>query len=155
MTRPCTRTQPPFTRDSHPTAAPPFAVTVIHASAGYTHVVIEGDIDAISLPALDYELAAHPSGDTHAMVVDLSRVPFCSAGGLLTLTELLDRTTEAAVALELVVDTRAVRRALECLPVVGLFPIQHDRASALTATNTKVRTHARWPRRQLRPTSSR
>ncbi|WP_216207212.1 STAS domain-containing protein [Amycolatopsis aidingensis] len=119
MVRSRTQAQPVPFHYSHPPAAPAFAVTVINASTRYTHIVVEGDIDAVSLPALDRELAAHPGDDTHAMVVDLSQVPFCSVGGVLALTGLLNRTTEAAVTLELVVDTDTARRALECLPVTG------------------------------------
>jgi anti-anti-sigma regulatory factor len=57
--------------------------------------------------------------------VDLSQVSFCSARGVGLLLKLLRRTQGAGVRLELIVDTRAVRRVLECLEVLSVC-VRHD-----------------------------
>jgi anti-anti-sigma factor len=99
---------------------------------------VAGEIDALSLDFLDGDIAGQPSGDTNALVIDLSGVSFCSVGGVRVLAALLERTNAVAVPLELVVATHAVRRALELLTVPGLFSIHADRGSALTAAARKV-----------------
>ncbi|WP_158889042.1 STAS domain-containing protein [Amycolatopsis anabasis] len=116
-----------------PVAAHRFAVTVTRNHAGCTQIAVVGEIDANSLALLDHELADQPSRDTDALVLDLSRVPFCSIGGVGALLALQQRTNTAAVPLELIVDTRAVRRALEILTAPGLFSLHATRASALAA----------------------
>jgi anti-anti-sigma regulatory factor len=68
--------------------------------------------------------------------VDLSQVSFCSARGVGLLLKLLRRTQGAGVRLELVVDTRAARRVLECLEVAELFSTRTDRDSATGGVRT-------------------
>jgi anti-sigma B factor antagonist len=149
VNHPRTQAQSHASFDSLKAAAKPFTVTMTRNGAGCTQAVVVGEIDVISLDVLESELASQPSRGTNALVVDLSRVPFCSAGGVRLLLELLDRTTAAAVPLELVVDT-PTRRDLACLEVLELLSIHVDRASALAAVDAGTGARFRQQQRRFR-----
>lgn len=94
-------------------------------------LVVVGDIDATTILDVERQLAGQPAADVNAVVVDLSRVSFCSATGISVLLALLKRTNAGAVPLTLVVDTPPVRRTLEVLDQAKHFSICADRAAAL------------------------
>ncbi|GAB3491161.1 STAS domain-containing protein [Amycolatopsis cihanbeyliensis] len=113
--------------------AEPFSVTVSRTGEGCVLAMVLGEIDAITAPRLEHELARWPEGDTTAVVVDLSRVSFCSVGGLRLLGDLLERTNRVGIPLELVVDTHPVRRALACAGLEQKFSAHETRAAALAS----------------------
>ncbi|WP_216214921.1 STAS domain-containing protein [Amycolatopsis aidingensis] len=113
--------------------AEPFSVTVARTGEGCVLAIVLGEIDAITIPRLDEELASYPDGETTAVVVDLSRVSFCSVAGLRLLGDLLERTNRVGVPLELVVETHPVRRALTCAGLDRKFSAHETRAAALAA----------------------
>jgi anti-sigma B factor antagonist len=93
--------------------------------------IITGEIDAITIPAVERELGSQPTDDTNALIIDLSRVDFCSCGGMQILFDLLTRANSRAVPLSLVVETHAVRRCLEVLDPTHRFNVRFDRDTAL------------------------
>ncbi|MEU3270030.1 STAS domain-containing protein [Saccharomonospora sp. NPDC006951] len=110
-----------------------FSITVAHTSTGCALVTVVGEIDAGSMIELGPELERLPDGVSTAVVVDLSRVPYCSCSGVGMFVELLSRTRHDGVPLALVIGTHAVRRAFEVLDVSRLFAIRDDHTSALSA----------------------
>ena len=112
------------------------SVTTIRGPGGITRVLAAGEIDWASIGSLDRALEHEPASDTTALVVDLSRVSFCSSCGLHLLTSLRLRAKEAGVPLELVVDTHIVRRVLQASGLWPLFSIHPDHGSALAKLTT-------------------
>lgn len=109
------------------------SVSFADDGAGCTSIVAVGEIDANTLPRLTPALHRQPNSGTNAVIVDLSRIDFCSCAGVAELLSLLERTNEVAVPLELIVGTQSVVRAIECLGLSEIFSMHVDRRSALDA----------------------
>ncbi|WP_158886759.1 STAS domain-containing protein [Amycolatopsis anabasis] len=115
--------------------AEPFSVTVARNRNGCVLAMVQGAIDATTIDQLDRAFAAQPGMDTRAFVLDLTRVSFLSISGLRVMVDLLARTNEVGVPLELVVDTHAVRRALDCVGLSDVFSTHIERTAALAAVD--------------------
>lgn len=107
------------------------SVTVVREPAAITRVLAAGEIDWASAGKLERAIEHEPAAGTTALVVDLSRVPFCSSSGLHLLVRLQWRADAAEVPLELVVATPAVRRVLEAAGLWTLFSTHDNLAAAL------------------------
>lgn len=106
------------------------AVTVIRGPAPVTRVLAVGEIDWASAGHLDRAVEHEPAPGTAALVVDLSRVAFCSSCGLHLLVGLQRRTDAAGVPLELVA-TGPVRRVMEAAGLWALFSTHESQDSAM------------------------
>ncbi|PRX45399.1 anti-anti-sigma factor [Prauserella shujinwangii] len=113
--------------------AEPFRVTFAVESRGCTVATVVGEIDACTLADLRAAFRERPGDESGALVVDLSRVSFCSAAGLRLLLELLDQAILAGAPFALVFGSGAVRRPLEVLGFADRFPSYPDRATAVAA----------------------
>lgn len=107
------------------------SVTVVRTPAGIVRVLVAGEIDWAGAQELNQAIEHEPSAGTTALVVDLSRVPFCSSPGLHLLVGLRRRAGAAGVPLELVVGTVTVRRVMEAAGLWRLFSTHDQLAAAL------------------------
>ncbi|GAA5171392.1 MULTISPECIES: STAS domain-containing protein [Amycolatopsis] len=114
-------------------------MTAIRGPGGITRVLAAGEIDWASVGSLDRALEHEPASDTTALVVDLSRVSFCSSCGLHLLTSLRQRALDAGTPLELVVGSAPVRRVLQGAGLWPLFSIHADHAAALAKLTAEGR----------------
>jgi anti-sigma B factor antagonist len=105
-------------------------VTVIRGPAAVTRVLAVGEIDSASAGHLDRAVEHEPAAGTAALVVDLSRVSFCSSCGLHLLVTLPRRADAAGVPLELVA-TGPVRRVLAAAGLRDVFSVQDSQEAAL------------------------
>jgi anti-anti-sigma factor len=119
-------------------AAPRFRVDVpsamtlrVTATAEATTVAIRGEIDLPVLGRLRTRLGEEIDLAPRALVLDLSEVTFCGAGGI---TELLVAASEAHVSgvpFAIVAAGRAVLRPVRVLGLERLLPIQRSVEAAL------------------------
>jgi len=112
------------------TASALLTVTVTRATC--VRMIVVGEIDHSTIPVLDRALDGQPIGTWKTLVVDLSRVSFCSIGGAQWLADLIQRAGGLGVPASMVV-TRPVSRVLSFLPQADLIATHTDLASALHA----------------------
>lgn len=126
----------PFLPEPEPERWPPLldatgaAVTVTRDRAALTQVVVVGELDLATVDELDLATAALPA-DSVTVLLDLTRVEFCSATAAGFLLDLRERLGHAGVPLALVVDRGPVQRALDVTGVAPRLPIHHSRAAAV------------------------
>ncbi|MBE8522112.1 STAS domain-containing protein [Amycolatopsis sp. H6(2020)] len=110
----------------------PSAMTVtVTATAEATTVAIRGEIDLPVLGRLRTRLGEEIDLAPRALVLDLSEVSFCGAGGI---TELLVAASEAHVSgvpFAIAAAGRAVLRPVRVLGLERLLPIQASVEAAL------------------------
>ncbi|HVW44550.1 MAG TPA: STAS domain-containing protein [Amycolatopsis sp.] len=109
------------------------SVTVTHHHAGITQVFIVGEIDLATVREWRDTLGGQPEQDVTALIVDLSRVSFCSVRGMRLLCGLQDRAGQAGVPVEVVDGGHAVRRCMCACGVRDLFSVHRDHTTALAA----------------------
>lgn len=109
------------------------SVTVTHHHAGITQVFIVGEMDLATMRTWRDTLDDQPTPGVTALVVDLSRVSFCSVRGMQLLCGLQDRATLAGVPVEVVEGGHAVRRCMQVCGVRALFSVHRDHDAALAA----------------------
>ncbi|WP_410596133.1 STAS domain-containing protein [Amycolatopsis sp. lyj-23] len=104
-----------------------FTVTT---TADAATVAVVGDLDLSSTPRLkerlDEELALRPA----ALIIDLSRVGFCSSGGLSVLVNAVTSAHALGIACAVIASQRAVVRPIKLLFLDRILPIHADRADA-------------------------
>jgi anti-sigma B factor antagonist len=85
-------------------------------------VVLNGEIDVATAPAIRrFLMAAISGGDVH-MAVDMSGVTFIGAAGIGVLVAAANRAREAGGGLSLLAPSRQVRRLLDVLHLDGILP---------------------------------
>jgi anti-sigma B factor antagonist len=85
-------------------------------------VVLSGEIDVATAPAIRrFLMAAISGGDVH-LAVDMSGVTFIGAAGIGVLVAAANRAREAGGGLSLLVPSRQVRRLLDVLHLDGILP---------------------------------
>jgi anti-sigma B factor antagonist len=85
-------------------------------------VVLDGEIDIATAPAIRrYLMAAISGGDVH-LAVDMSGVTFIGAAGVGVLVAAANRAREAGGGLSLLAPSRQVRQLLEVLHLDGILP---------------------------------
>jgi anti-sigma B factor antagonist len=106
------------------------AVTVTRDRASLTQVVVVGELDLATVADLDVATAALPR-ESVTVLLDLSRVEFCSATAAHFLLGFRERLGHAGVPLALVIGRGPVQRALEVTGIAPRLPIHHSRAAAV------------------------
>jgi anti-sigma B factor antagonist len=85
-------------------------------------VVLDGEIDISTSPAIRrFLMAAISDGDVH-LAVDMSGVAFIDAGGIGVLVAAANRAREAGGSLSLLAPSRQVRRLLDVFHLDGILP---------------------------------
>ncbi len=92
------------------------------SNASSAAVVLDGEIDIATAPAIRrFLLAAISGGDVH-LAVDMSGVTFIDAGGIGVLVAAANRAREAGGGLSLLAPSRQVRRLLDVLHLDAILP---------------------------------
>ena len=84
-------------------------------------VVLDGEIDIATCPAIRRFLMAISGGDGH-LAVDMSGGAFIDAGGIGVLVAAANRAQEAGGSLSLLAPSRQVRRLLDVLHLDAILP---------------------------------
>jgi len=85
-------------------------------------VVLDGEIDIATSPAIRrFLLAAISGGDVH-LAVDMSSVTFIDASGIGVLVAAANRARQAGGGLSLLAPSRQVRRLLDVLHLDAILP---------------------------------
>lgn len=85
-------------------------------------VVLDGEIDIATAPAIRRLLMAAISGGDVHLAVDMSGVTFIDAAGIDVLVAAANRAWEAAGSLSLLAPSPQVRRLLDVLHLDGILP---------------------------------
>ena len=101
----------------------PSLATVTHERAGWKIVVLEGEIDLSTAPALRHTLAAEGDAGVDRIAVDLRSVGFMDSMGLGVLIGARRRLTERGGDLALVCVGGPVRRVLDVSGLADIFTI--------------------------------
>lgn len=120
--------------DHSPAAQNLLSVTADRLGDGRVVIGATGEIDLLTAATLAAALEAEPAPDTAAIVLDLTKVTFCSSTGLNELLKIHTRATGAGIPLMLVIDEGAsLRRTLDLVGLLDLFTVCSDQATALAA----------------------
>ncbi|MGH3858853.1 STAS domain-containing protein [Actinokineospora sp.] len=93
--------------------APGLEVTARQASVDTVILLVNGEIDMLTAPALDRSLTATTDGGHRRVVVDLSGVTFLSSAGITILVQHAAEAARRGVRLPIVASGTAVLRPLE------------------------------------------
>jgi anti-sigma B factor antagonist len=93
--------------------APGLEVIARQASVDTVVLLVTGEIDMLTAPALDRRLAESTDGGHRRVVVDLSGVTFLSSAGITILVQHTANAAERGVRLPIVATGTAVLRPLE------------------------------------------
>jgi anti-sigma B factor antagonist len=85
-------------------------------------VVLDGEIDIATAPAIRRFLLAAISGGNVQLAVDMSGVTFIGAAGIGVLVAAANRAREAGGGLSLLAPSRKVRRLLDILHLDAILP---------------------------------
>ena len=85
-------------------------------------VVLDGEIDIATAPAIRRLLMAAISGGDVHLAVDMSGVTFLGAAGIGVLVDAANRAREAGGGLSLLAPSRQVRRLVDVLHLDGILP---------------------------------
>ncbi|HUL25759.1 MAG TPA: STAS domain-containing protein [Streptosporangiaceae bacterium] len=85
-------------------------------------VVLDGEIDIATAPAIRHFLMAAISGGDVHLAVDVSGVTFIGAAGIGVLVAAANRAREAGGGLSLLAPSRQVRRLLDILHLDAILP---------------------------------
>jgi anti-sigma B factor antagonist len=96
-------------------------MTVVSYSPSAT-VVLDGEIDIATAPAIRRFLMAAISGGAVHLDVDISGVAFIGAAGIGVLVAAANRAREAGGSLSLLAPSPQVRRLLDVLHLDGILP---------------------------------
>ena len=96
-----------------------FQLSSRKVDTGERQVVVDGEVDMATAPALDKELARHRGG----VVVDLRKVPFMDSSGIHVLLAHKLRLEEAGGHLRLLVNTSDIMRLFELTGLTDFFEI--------------------------------
>jgi anti-sigma B factor antagonist len=101
----------------------PSLASATHDRAGWKIVVVEGEIDLSTAPALRQTLATETDGGANRVAVDLRSVGFMDSMGLGVLIGARRRLTELGGDLALVCVGGPVRRVLDVSGLADIFTI--------------------------------
>jgi anti-sigma B factor antagonist len=97
-------------------------------------VVVMGDVDLYTAPALREQLVLLTESGEHRVIVDLSGVTFLDSMGLGVLVGAKKRAARHDGGIDLVVQTPEIRRIFEITMLDEIFDVYESRATALTAS---------------------
>jgi anti-sigma B factor antagonist len=98
-----------------------------------TAVVLDGEIDIATAPAIRRLLMAAISGGDAHLTIDMSGVTFLGAAGIGVLVAAANRAREAGGSLSLLAPSPQVRRLLDVLHLDGILPAAQRPASPFLA----------------------
>lgn len=98
---------------------------------GVVVLQVGGDLDLLTAPGLDAELAKLIADGPEAIVLNLTGVPFFGSSALAVLIRAADTAATRGVRLMLIATNRAVLRPLEVTKTADLFSIHDSVDSAL------------------------
>ncbi|NKQ54492.1 STAS domain-containing protein [Amycolatopsis sp. K13G38] len=107
------------------------SATLTHHHRGITQVYVVGELDLDTRDEWRRSVGRQPAEDVSALIVDVSRVSFCSVGGARMLLELQNGANAEGVPVELVVGSKPVRRCLQACQMWELFSTHACHESAL------------------------
>ena len=96
-------------------------------------VVLDGEIDISTCPAIRRLLMAAINGRTVHLAVDMSGVTFIDASGIGVLVAAANRARQAGGGLSLLAPSWQVRRLLDILPLDAIFPAAQRSAGPFVA----------------------
>jgi anti-anti-sigma factor len=96
-------------------------------------VVLDGEIDIATAPAIRRFLMAAISGGNAHLAVDMSGVTFIGAAGIGVLVGVANRAREAGGGLSLLAPSPQVRRLLDVLHLDGILPAAQRPAGPFVA----------------------
>jgi anti-sigma B factor antagonist len=89
-------------------------------------VVLDGEIDAHTVPRLEEHFASFPTGFDDGLVIDMAAVTFMDSSGLRLLIDLHGRAAEAGVEMVLRSPSRSVARVIEISGVGPMLSVRAD-----------------------------
>ena len=96
--------------------------TSVVSNAPSAAVVLDGELDIASCPAVRRSLMAAISGGDVHLAVDMSGVTFIDAAGIGVLVAAANRARQAGGGLSLLAPSRQVRRVLDLLHLDAILP---------------------------------
>jgi anti-sigma B factor antagonist len=103
---------------------PPLTLEVDRSDDGAPRLVIGGEIDLATAPALEEAAGALLDERPHALVLDFSGVPFCDSSGVGVLVRLYNRTTVIGCRLTVRNPTQNVRTVLDMTSLTRILRIE-------------------------------
>jgi anti-sigma B factor antagonist len=116
----------------------PLDTTISRPQPGITLVEVDGEVDTLTAPRLEADVAEAMNDVGAAVVVDLTGVTFLASSGLAVLIHAARRATESGGRLHVVAATRAVSRPITVTGADALFDTHADLHSALAAAAPRV-----------------
>jgi anti-sigma B factor antagonist len=104
-------------------------------------VVLDGDIDIATAPAIRRFLMAAISGGTAHLAVDMSGVTFIDASGIGVLVAAANRARQAGGGLSLLAPSRQVQRLLDVLHLDAILPAAQRSGDPFVATSSLARPY--------------
>jgi anti-sigma B factor antagonist len=99
-------------------------------------VVLDGEIDIVTSPAIRRFLTAAISGGNVQLTVDMSGVTFIDAGGIDVLVAAANRARRAGGGLSLLAPSRQMRQLLDILHLNAILPAAQRSGGSLVATSS-------------------
>ena len=113
-------------RFARPVVPAPFAAEGTCTDAGCT-VVVAGEVDLATSPALEREIERHDHDDRRPMRLDLSAVGFLDSSGLGVLLQTRDRLAASDRELTIVAPSGPAMRAIELTGLQHVLPLTPSR----------------------------
>jgi anti-sigma B factor antagonist len=99
-------------------------------------VVLDGEIDIVTSPAIRRFLTAAISGGNVQLTVDMSGVTFIDAGGIDVLVAAANRARRAGGGLSLLAPSRQMRQLLDILHLNAILPAAQRSGGSFVATSS-------------------
>lgn len=106
---------------SEPYPAPPFAITIHRLLSDSVVIRVAGDVDMLTAPLLDAEIAAQLRSGAHVLILDLVEVTFLGGSAVRALLAAREAADQSNTSLSLVYSSAAVSRPLSVLGLTDLF----------------------------------
>lgn len=111
-----------------PTRSAPLAARRTEYRPGLVVLTFAGEIDALTLPILERELAASPPGTT---LVDLTKVAFVGLAGARALAAAAERAAEDGGGFGVVANSRTLARLFRITGLAAVVPMFASLSDAL------------------------
>jgi anti-anti-sigma factor len=111
----------------------PLSLDIDRRDDGALCLVIGGEIDLATAPALEQAAGTLLSERPRTLVLDLAGVPFCDSSGIGVLVRLYNRATVTGSRLTLRRPTPTVRAILDMTALTRIFRIEDDQPDPSTA----------------------
>lgn len=115
----------------------PIVIEQKETPQGVPVLVVRGEVDLHTAPALRSALYALLDAGRYTIVIDMGEVPYLDSAALGVLVETVRRSREKDGAIYLVSMTPFVRRAFDITRLVRIFEIHATEADAIAAIEAK------------------